>query len=216
MANLVPNLQSFLSEIKKQSQVVESIQEENGSVIIKLRQEVSENSPFTKLVEDLAKSLNLERYVKANYQEVEVDPIQKFLEKMRPLCVGEPQVGDKETVLFLKPEVIKDYPKFAEVRLEARKIGATLIIYPRAGLSIPSNLPKAEKATDLAITAFTVALAALHANRLREFLHRDITKADVAESVRFLLNCGWSEDQLLELGFSHTTLYRFRKYQSGT
>jgi hypothetical protein len=214
MANLLPNLEIFLSEMRKQPQVAE-VKEESGLILIKLKSSISENSPFTRLVEDLAKGLNLERYVKANCQEAESDPIQEFTEKMQPFCVGEPQLKDKETILILRPEVVLDYSKFAEIRLEARKLGATLITYPRAGLSIPNRVVQAEK-IDCVTDSFIVDLTALHADRLRDFLHKDISKADVAESIQYLIGHGWIEEKLCGLGFSHTTLYRFRKYQNGS
>jgi hypothetical protein len=210
--------------MRKQVQVVENIREENGLVTIELRTEIAENNGFRKQVEDLAKRLNLERYVTANYQKTETDAksdksetVQEFIEKMQPFCVGEPQANDQETILFLKPEVIKNYEKFSEIREEARKLGATLLAYPRPSFSFPNNLSKAEKVIDsAAVTAFIVDLAALHADRLRDFLHKDISKADVAESIKYLIDQGWSEEKLCKLGFSHASLYRLKKYQSDT
>jgi hypothetical protein len=198
--------------MQKQTQV-ESIQEDNGTVIIKLKSPVSESNPFITLVADLAENLNLKRYIKAEYQKVEANPTQKFLEKMQPYCVGEPQKRESDTLIFLKPGIVNDYPKFREIRLEALKVGAVIITHPRPCFSVPNTLPQGIKVKDSAITAFNIDVAALHADRLKEFLHKDISKADVAESINFLLDSGWTEEKLCELGFSHTTLYRFRKFQ---
>jgi hypothetical protein len=216
MTNLLPNLEAFLSEMQKQTQV-ESVQEENekGSVIIKLKQDaIIDNAimePFSKLVKDLARKLRLERYLSTKKQKIDQETqnrmAQEFLTNMpRRFVIGEPKVSDREIIVHFKPE-IGFYHEWDEASHEARKVGAKLLINPSFGFSIPTT----ERI--IPIGAYIIDVCALHANRLRKYLRKDISKTDVAVSINFLLESGWTEGELCDLGFSHTSLHRYRKYQ---
>jgi hypothetical protein len=212
---LLPNLEVFLSELREQPQI-ETIQEDNGSVIIKLKSPVSESSAFITIIEELTERLNLRHYVRASYREIEVVPLQKFLEKMQPYCIGDPQKRETDTLIFLKPGIVTNYPKFREIRLEALKAGAVIITHPHPCLSVPNTLPQGVKVKDSAITAFNIDVASLHADRLRDYYHKNMTKTDAAESIKYLLGCGWTETQLYDLGVSRPTFYRLKKVSAET
>jgi hypothetical protein len=209
--NLLPNLEAFLSEMRKQPQVAEP-KEKSGSLIINLKEPLSENDPFIQQVEGLAKKLGLEPYITTSTRKAETnrDPIQAFIEKIKPFCVGEPNVTEKETIVFLKPEIVNDYETFRELRLEALKVGAALIAYPHPGFSVPRNAAKAKEVLN-AVESFKVNVAALHACRLKEYYHPDISAADATESTKYLLDLGWTENEFDDLGVSRPTFYRLKK-----
>jgi hypothetical protein len=211
----LPNFDAFLLEMRKQPQVAD-IKEEEGSVVITLKDPLQEFGPFIKQVADLAENLSLNRYIKAEYKKVEVNPTQKFLDKMQPYCVGEPQKRESDTLIFLKPGIVNDYDLFREIRLEALKVGATVLTHPRPGLSIPNTLSQGVTVKDSAIAAFKIDVASLHADRLKAYYHKDTTQADAAESIKFLLDCGWSENSLCDLGVSRATFYRRKKISAET
>ena len=68
MANLLQNLETFLSEIQSQTEMVESISEDNGAIIIKLNYECFANCEkahqFLIFVASLKEMLNLGNYIK--------------------------------------------------------------------------------------------------------------------------------------------------------
>jgi hypothetical protein len=75
----------------------------------------------------------------------EKEAIREFLEIMESNCISKQQTNKGETFFCLNPRSIMDYEKFSVIRHAARKAGAKLITYPRAGFII-SNLLDAKGA----------------------------------------------------------------------
>jgi hypothetical protein len=53
--------------------------------------------------------------------------------------------------------------------------------------------------------------AFFHANRLAEFFKKPIAQKDVLESMKYLLELGWTEENFASLGVSHTSFFRYQK-----
>jgi hypothetical protein len=64
---------------------------------------------------------------------------------------------------------------------------------------------------------YQIDLIGLHAEGLRNFFQKDITKVDAVESIAYLASHGWSEDQLQkEFSVSKATLYRYQAEKKAT
>jgi hypothetical protein len=57
---------------------------------------------------------------------------------------------------------------------------------------------------------FHIDLAGIHAQRLKDFFHKDINQKDAENSILFLKNLGLTEKEFLDLGVSRATFYRFK------
>jgi hypothetical protein len=141
--NLIQNLETFLSEIQSQTEMVQSITEDKGTIIIRLNVECfadfEKASPFLLFVASLKKMLHLDNYIK--------------MPETNELFQG------KRTVFY------------------------------------------------------RIDLVAFHADRLETFFHKDITQQDVATSIEFLIDQGWTEKCFKEIGVSHATFHRYHVRQ---
>jgi hypothetical protein len=207
LANLLANLKTFLDEVQKQTQLVESSEETGGFLTIKFKQLLSENETIA--IMDLLKKLQLEPYVEVQHEErIEEnsdEAINDFLEKMAPYVAGEPKLNKQELIVTLKLEAVASPSTYKSIMTKAAKIGAKPLMTPKPGFSIPPI----KKLTGIA--GLHVDLSRLHADRIRDFFHPDISKDDAAESIKYLVSLGWDEKSFRELGVPRSSFFHLRK-----
>jgi hypothetical protein len=237
MLNLLPNVETFLSEIRFQTQAVEEISEADGFVFIKLKQPAYNDPdigvPFTRLVFSLSEKLQLKPYLKlisaphkyripvsvSSDTELHVSIVavraeklkgnyDSFFSEIKSQGVVERVSSEKDgkIVILLKKGAIFDPDKIALIFSTARKLDVQRFIRL-------VNVPTETRLEDVMLpspAAFSLDIASLHADRLKEFFHRDIDKNDIGESIKYLQCLGWGEKDFQELGVSRASFFRYR------
>jgi hypothetical protein len=226
MANLLPNLDTFLNELHAQSEMVESISESNGKIIIKLKYE-----RFPVL--EKAKLLHLDEYVtrvftgpypgkttmyssaQYNINRVAIAAgnltanMKTFLSDVQK----RPEVeriskSEKEIIIVVKEGVMSDPEKAGPFLRFLHSEEEKLNLKPYIKF-VPTN-PHESAITKYSRIEYQIDLEAIHANRLREFFHKDTTQKDACDSIYFLTTRGWSQEQFNDLGVSRATFFRYR------
>jgi hypothetical protein len=207
LVNLLANLKTFIGEVQKRTQIVKSVQEETGFLTIKFTQLLAENE--ISVIVGLLKKHQVEEYVSIQHeervQENRDEEVEEFLQKMESYLIGEPKVTSQEVVVILKLEAFASPSTYKSIMTEATKIGAQPLMTPKPGFSIPP-IRKLK-----GIAGLHVDLSRLHADRVRDFFHPDISKDDVAESIKYLVSLGWDEKSFRELGVPRSSFFQLRK-----
>ena len=229
-----------MTEVQSQTDIVESITETNGTLVVKAHKEDGNGSgklfDFVSVLTSLDNRLGLNRYSQLRHTDPCKIRIISYLGGQYRLDTNAIRASklDHNLKLFLKA-----LKKRLEVESVSKDAGIiTITIKPEVVCAPKKAIPFMEfvtsKAKDLSLSEYLkfkltnphqlevtsysgleyhIDMAALHADRLRVFFRKVMDHTDVTNSVDYLQKLGWHEKQFSDLGVSRATFYRYKADQ---
>ncbi|MGD0449437.1 MAG: hypothetical protein ABSA79_00090 [Candidatus Bathyarchaeia archaeon] len=237
MINLLPNLEIFLTEIRAQSEMVESISENNGVIEIKLNYESfcdrKKAFPFFIIVDSLKKKLQLVDHIKlvetgpypdkkiqyagheyrinlAAIKEAKLnDNLKTFLSIIKKrMEIENISKTNAEIIITIKNEFLVHEKIWPFIHF-VNLLSENLGIEPEY-MRLEATKPCVTETTRYSGREYHIDLVPLHAERLRYFFHKDMTQKEACDSIFFLTSQGWSQEQFNDVGVSRATYFRYK------
>lgn len=121
---------------------------------------------------------------------------------------------DGKLILKMKPSVLAtpdSYKEFLQtVNPLKKKLRLEYYIEHKSSLKPAEVVNETNKAFPfISVIEFYIDVAALHADRLKDYFQNGTSKEDITESINLLLQMGWTENDFQKIGIPHTAYFSY-------